>query len=74
TSNRSRIVPQNECLKEKAFGRCKPKAVLKQKVCQPEMVFRKNSVNLIPNLTASSVNFFQYTSQLKNLQAMAKNS
>ncbi|KGN99783.1 hypothetical protein HR11_06140 [Porphyromonas macacae] len=26
------------------------------------MVFRKNSVNLIANLTASSVNFFQYTS------------
>ncbi|WP_235316458.1 hypothetical protein, partial [Porphyromonas macacae] len=32
------------------------------KVCQPEMVFRKNSVNLIANLTASSVNFFQDTS------------
>ncbi|KGN76333.1 hypothetical protein HQ47_00660 [Porphyromonas macacae] len=67
--NRSRIVPQNECLKEKAFGWCKPKAVLKQKECQPEMVFRKNGVNSISNLTAPRVNFFstRQSGKIENL-------
>ncbi|SUB78694.1 Uncharacterised protein [Porphyromonas macacae] len=34
----------------------------REKECQPEMGFRKNSVNLITNLTTPSINFFQYTS------------